>query len=221
MENNIEINRKIANNLAQFRKTAGFTQAELAEKINYSDKSVSKWESGNGVPDIYVLIQLAELYGVTLDTLLGDGAPVRAVKKTRSLQTLIMLLCCGIVWLVATCFFVTASFFFPDRAWWLAFLYAIPGNAVVVLVFAIIWKYKTLNCVAVSVIIWTGITCLYLTIKFICVHNGVADELGPLWSVYLLGIPLQALDILWVFFRSVFKKNKKVVVVKTAEKAER
>ena len=82
MDNSIEINRKIAKNLTYYRKAAGYTQAELAEKINYSDKSVSKWESGNGVPDIYTLIQLAELYGVSVDVLIGDGkAPVALEKK--------------------------------------------------------------------------------------------------------------------------------------------
>ena len=51
MDNNTEISKNIAKNFMFYRKEAGFTQAELAEKINYSDKSVSKWESGNGVPD--------------------------------------------------------------------------------------------------------------------------------------------------------------------------
>ena len=55
------INERIAQNLIRYRKAANLTQAELAEKINYSDKSVSKWESGNGVPDVYVLLKLAEL----------------------------------------------------------------------------------------------------------------------------------------------------------------
>ena len=77
MENTNEINRKIADNLIRFRKAAGYTQAELAEKINYSDKSVSKWESGNGIPDVYTLLQLAELYGVTLDDFVGfETTPV-------------------------------------------------------------------------------------------------------------------------------------------------
>ena len=71
---------------------AGLTQAGLAEKINYSDKSVSKWESGNGAPDIYTLIQLAELFGVSVDALIGDGAPVNPQKKTVGLHWLIMLL---------------------------------------------------------------------------------------------------------------------------------
>ncbi len=216
MENSIEINRKLAKNLTYYRKAAGFTQAELAEKINYSDKSVSKWESGNGVPDIYTLIQLAELYGVTLDTLLGDGAPVRVRKKTRGLRTLIMLLSSGIVWLVATCFYVTMQLLSPGGEWWLAFLYACSVNAVVLLVFASIWRYKPLGFVAVSVLIWLGFTSLYLTIK----NLAISEDLGPLWTLFLLGIPLQILEILWVFFRSVFKKNKKVVDVRPVEKTE-
>ncbi len=211
MENSIEINRKLAKNLTYYRKAAGFTQAELAEKINYSDKSVSKWESGNGVPDVYTLVQLAELYGVTLDTLLGDGAPVRVKKRTRGLRVLIMLLSSGIVWLAATFFFVTMQLLYPVGAWWLAFLYAMPVNAVVLLVFACIWRYKSLSFIAVSILIWLGFTCLYLTIK----NLSIGQDLGPLWVIFLLGIPLQVLEILWVFFRSVFKKNKKVVEVRS------
>ncbi len=215
MENATEINRKIAKNLTYYRKAAGFTQAELAEKINYSDKSISKWESGNGVPDIYVLIQLAELYGVNIDTLLGDGAPVRVKKKTRAMHVLIMLLSIGIIWLIATCLFVPLELLLPGHAWWLAFLYAVPTSAVVLLVYASIWKYKTLNFISVSSIIWTVLTCLYLTIRAICARNGLTSaEVGPLWAIFLLGIPLQVLEILWVFFRSVFKKNKKVVEVR-------
>ncbi len=210
MENSIEINRKLAKNLTYYRKAAGFTQAELAEKINYSDKSISKWESGNGVPDIYTLVQLAELYGVTLDTLLGDGAPVRVKKRTRTLRALVMLLSSGIVWLVATCFFVTMQLLSPDWAWWIAFVYAIPVNAIVLLVFSAIWKYKGLGFISVSVLIWLGFTCLFLTIS----HLSIEEDLGPLWSIFLLGIPLQVLEILWVFFRSVFKKNKKIVEVR-------
>ncbi len=220
MESSIEINRKLAKNLTYYRKTAGFTQAELAEKINYSDKSISKWESGNGVPDIYTLIQLAELYGVTLDTLLGDGAPVRVKKKTKSLHLLIMLLCCGIVWLVATCFFVTMQLLNSGHAWWIAFVYAVPSSAVVLLVFASIWKYRTLNFTSVTIIIWAGLTCVYLTIRYICIQKGITEDIGPLWSIFLLGIPLQVLEILWVFFRSVFKKNKKVLVVQPKKSDE-
>ncbi len=213
MENSIEINRKLAKNLTYYRKAAGFTQAELAGKINYSDKSVSKWESGNGVPDIYTLVQLAELYGVTVDTLLGDGAPVRVKKKTKALHILVMLLSSGIVWLVATCFYVTAQLLAPDGEGWLAFVYAIPVNAIVLLVLSAVWKYKLVTFISISLIIWLGFTCLFLTIR----NLSISEDLGPLWTIYLLGIPMQALEILWMFFRSIFRKNKKVVEVRQTE----
>ena len=59
----------IGKNITRLRKLANMTQLELAEKLNYSDKSISKWEQGNGIPDVRILVQLAELFGVTLDDL--------------------------------------------------------------------------------------------------------------------------------------------------------
>ncbi len=216
MDNNNEISRKLAKNLTEFRKSAGLTQAELAEKINYSDKSVSKWESGNGVPDIHTLVQLAELYGVSVDTLLGDSAPMRVKKKTKSLHALIMLLSCGIVFLIATCFFVAMQLFAPGGTWWLAFVYAVPVCAVLLLVYSSVWKYKTLNFISVSIIIWGVLTCVYLTIRYMSIER----EMGSLWLIFLVGIPLQALEILWVFFRFIFTRNKKVVEVRPKTEAE-
>ena len=104
-----EINAKIAGNIAFYRKQSGMTQSELAEKITYSDKSVSKWESGNGVPDVYTLMQMAKLFKVTLNELVGEKTSQEAVVKkdrTKGLEALIMLLSSGIIWLVATCVFV-------------------------------------------------------------------------------------------------------------------
>lgn len=206
MGNTNEINAKIAKNLMLYRKGAGLTQAELAEKINYSDKSVSKWESGNGVPDVYTLMQLAELFGVTLNDLVGDGAPPKPDKKTTGLHWLIILLSSGLVWLVATCFFVVMQLIAPGGAWWLAFLYAIPINAILLIVYASIWKYRILNFIAISTLIWTVITCLYLTVRVICIQYGAAY--GGWWMLFLIGIPLQILEIFWAFFRTLFRKRK-------------
>ena len=208
MENTNEINRKIANNLIRYRKAAGMTQAELAEKINYSDKSVSKWESGNGVPDVYTLIQIANLFGVTLNDLVGDEAsqPVLPTKKSHGLHVLIMLLSSGIVWLVATCIFVAVRLFNPDGAGWLAFVYAVVANAIVMIVYASIWKYRVLNFISVSTLVWMALTSIYLTARLICIRLG--NNYEGVWTVYLLGVPLQVLEILWMFFRSLFTKNK-------------
>ena len=61
-----DIKPTIAKNLSFFRKQSGLTQAELAEKLNYSDKAVSRWEHGDTLPDINVLYQLCDFYGIDM-----------------------------------------------------------------------------------------------------------------------------------------------------------
>ena len=56
-----ELKDIIAHNLVAYRKAAGLTQAEIADKLNYSDKAVSKWERGEGMPDVAVLKTLADI----------------------------------------------------------------------------------------------------------------------------------------------------------------
>lgn len=209
MDNVTLINQQIAKNLTHYRKAAGLTQAELAEKINYSDKSVSKWESGNGAPDVYVLARLAEIFGVTVNDFLDDASPkIEAQKKSFALRFMIMLLSCGVVWLVATCLFVSMNFLYREKFdWWLSFIYAIPVCAVLLIVFAGIWHYKFLNFCATSLLIWTAILSIYLTSLFIGRYLG--NDTGGAWLVFILGVPLQVLEVLWTFFRYLFEKNKK------------
>ncbi len=204
MEIQNEINARIARNLASYRKAAGYTQAELAEKINYSDKSVSKWEQGNGVPDIYILLQLASLYGVTVNDLIGeDGERIaaHAKKKTHRLRLLIILLSCGIVWLVATSAFVLLQLIAPGGAWWLAFLYAVPVTAILLVVYASIWKYRTLNFISISLIVWGTISCMFLTALAL---GGKAEST---WFLFLIGVPLQIMEIFWASLRILLKKG--------------
>ena len=95
VENLEEFNQKLAKNLSSYRKAAGYTQAELAEKINYSDKSVSKWESGNGAPDIYILMKLADIFGVTVNDLIGKETPIREEEKKQSFAQKVMIILLG------------------------------------------------------------------------------------------------------------------------------
>ena len=60
----------IARNIVDLRRKNGMTQLELAEKLNYTDKAVSKWERGESIPDVAVLKTIADLFGVTVDYLL-------------------------------------------------------------------------------------------------------------------------------------------------------
>ena len=213
MENINEINKKIAKNLIYYRKEAGLTQAEVAEKINYSDKSVSKWESGNGLPDVYTLVQLAELFGVTASALLGEETLIKEEKLEKkkpslALQNLLILLSSGIVWLVGLLIFVTLGIMYPEgEYWWYTFLYAALANSIVALVYATIWRRRVLNFACVSIIIWMGLTCLYLTVERILFLFG--ESYRALWLIFLLGIPLQLLEIFWSSFRALLRKHRK------------
>ena len=69
------LNERIKN----LRKEKGWTQLKLAEQLNITDKAVSKWEAGEGNPDITLLPKLAELFGVTIDYLLTGSKPEEKV----------------------------------------------------------------------------------------------------------------------------------------------
>ena len=79
-----EFNGKIAENLAFYRRLNGLTQAELADCLSYSDKSVSKWERGNGIPGV-----LSELIGQTgrcretADKIKAAEKDRRAIEKAK------------------------------------------------------------------------------------------------------------------------------------------
>lgn len=67
-----DLARLLAVNIAARRKAAGMTQAELDEVLGYSDKTVSKWERGEGLPDVLCLKRMADTFGVPMDALFAD-----------------------------------------------------------------------------------------------------------------------------------------------------
>ena len=86
-----EIKSIIARNIARLRAAAGWTQLDLAQKLHYSDKAVSKWERAESVPEIGTLISIAELFEVPLDSLvraeykpqINSPEPARRKKQNR------------------------------------------------------------------------------------------------------------------------------------------
>ena len=108
MENNKRI---VANNIIACRKAAAMTQAELADKLNYSDKAVSKWERADAIPDVFVLKQIADLFGKTVDYMITDHGDENVVIKPkkydlRRRRNMISLLSSALVWCIATIIFV-------------------------------------------------------------------------------------------------------------------
>ena len=142
-----EWDKIISKNIVEYRKRAKLTQSELAEKLNFSDKSISKWERGEAIPDVVVLINMSEIFGITLNDLISENdiKPVcNNVDKIRN-RILITLLSAGVAWLVATLVFVVLMLVVPElNKSWLAFIYAIPVSVIILLIFACIWGKKWL-----------------------------------------------------------------------------
>ncbi len=150
-ENEEKLRSLIAENIAYYRKQNGDTQVDLAEKLNYSDKSVSKWERGDGTPDVFILTKIASLYDITVQDLLRE----KKVPKSRSRHILIHLLSVGLVWLVMTVLFCISKIFhvLPEHAWML-FIYGIPITGIVSVVFSGLWWNRLLLTLSCSLIIW-------------------------------------------------------------------
>lgn len=200
-----ELTSIIAENLTKYRKASGLTQLELAEKLNYSDKSVSKWEQGNGLPDVFVLHTLAGIYGISEGDFFVRHEEIKpkAVKKKNAIShSLIMAMSVGICWLIAVLVFVCFKIFAPAFGYaWMAFIYALPVSSIVLLVLCWVWKFYVLRSVSASAIIWTTLLVIFLTMHF----AGVG---GNLPMLFILGVPLQGLALLWFVFRNRFLKRK-------------
>ena len=161
---------RIGVNIAAYRKQAGLTQAGLAEKLNYSDKAVSKWERGESIPDVLTLMALASQFGITVNDLLCDpnelpGNPGKLEKamtqvsekalKRKANKNVILALSTTLVWFVALLVFVVmSSFDFLDPYSWLIFLYAVPANAIVLLSLRSAWHDFRWNKFYISTIIF-------------------------------------------------------------------
>ena len=201
-----DLKQTIAANLTAYRKQAHLTQQQLAQKINYSDKAVSKWERGEGVPDVLVLKSLADLYGITVNDFLASHTGKHRKLRLRDFwakRWLITLLSDGLVFLVATIITVI---------WWMivpadgavvakfAFLTAIPVALIVTLVFCCIWGKLWMRCLVVSALIWTLCLLLHLAIQI------VVDEYA--WMIYLIGAVLQLLVVLWFTLAFFIKRSR-------------
>ena len=211
--NDEKLKSQIGANIIAYRKREGWTQADLAEKLNYSDKAVSKWERGESVPDVLTLAALAECFGITVNDLLVDPnalpdqtgavqqAMERVVKKTlkrEANKNTILGLSSILVWFVALLLFVVLDTVGITKSW-LAFFYAIPANAIVLLSLRSAWQDFRWNRGLISAIMWGSILALFVTLLVLAQFN--------MWKLFLLGVPGQAAILLWFrLFRPVKEK---------------
>lgn len=187
----------IAKNITDLRLNAKMTQSELAERLNYSDKAISKWERAESLPDITVLKAIADQFGVPLDYLvrqdhdeaLPEPVSEKAPQDKHRSHGIITLLSILLVWSVATLVYVMFDVICHDlKVHWITFLYAIPVSMIVWLVFNSIWFNTRRNYLIISLLMWSSLLSLVLTL--------LAFHITA-WQFLLLGIPGQIVILVW------------------------
>lgn len=196
MLNKYEFSKKLSDNLIYYRKNAGLTQLELAEKLNYSDKAISKWERGESFPDIFVLYELCRLYKIELNDLIDDKKEFDQPRKHIS-RRLIIILSTSSVWLLATIIYAILLIFFqnPDYSWF-SFIYALPVSFIVFLILALIWEKKWIPFIALSGVIISIPLTVFLSLKIIW-------DIANTWFILIIIIPA----LITAFIAFILKNN--------------
>ncbi len=194
-----ELKLVVASNLIKLRQKAGMTQAELGEKLNYSDKTVSKWERGESIPDAYSLLRLAEIYGLTVDDLLhGDSgwqdpaAKARAEEKAAAptfSSGMVTLVAIMGIWTMAVIMFVVC-WMVLDQVLWLIFASAVPVSLITLLVLNSVWNKGRHNMIIVMLLVAAIVTLVFL---FLLKRNP--------WQLFLILLPAEILVVLCFHIR--------------------
>ena len=195
-----DIKSIVAKNITELRLSKGMTQLELAEQLNYSDKTISKWERADSSPDISVLVEISELFGVTVDYLTKEEhsteeniAANNRSKKTRCNRKAITYVSESASWLIAILAFIITTLILGKISFqYLYFVYALPIALIVRLIFNSIWFNPRHNYYIVTLLMWSLLASIHITFLYFGINVAL---------IYLAGVAGQCIIVLWSFIR--------------------
>ena len=194
-----DIKSTVAHNITELRIQHNLTQMELAEKLNYSDKTISKWERAESSPDISVLVEIAALFGVSLDRLVSAQEITESDVKKSPLETpkysrrVISYISESVVWILATLAFIITSLIIGSMAFqWLYFVYALPVMLIVKLVLNTLWFNPRRNYFIISAFFWSVLLSVHATFLYFKMNVAL---------IYLLGVVVQIVIVMWSFLK--------------------
>ncbi|MBR4960107.1 MAG: helix-turn-helix transcriptional regulator [Clostridia bacterium] len=207
MDEKQDLVRILAANIAACRKSAGMTQAELAEKLGYSDKTVSKWERAEGLPDVLCLKRLADTFGVTADALLSlPGEEKEAAVPSGKDETAseshagtginhgaVAAIAMIGVWMLAGLVFLVGRFCQVDLT--LALVIAIPVTGLLAVIFNSLWGVKKLT-------FWL---CSFLVVGILFMLCWILRSYH-VWQLMWIAPP--AVAIIWISCRMLYRDNR-------------
>ena len=179
-----------ASNIIKLRTEAGLTQAELGEKLNYSDKTISKWERGEAIPDAYVLTQMAEIFGVTVDYLLSshdawESPEQQAARQEEAGYSVNMIIAISVlgVWTMALTIFVLLWLF--DIILWETFIVALPVSILTYMVLICVFRRRQHLQFVIAAFVMSMFILLYFTLP-----------MQKPWQLFLIAIPAEIIVFL-------------------------
>lgn len=193
-----DIKETISQNILTLRKKRKLTQIELSEKLNYSDKAISRWEKGESLPDLETLHKLSEILDVPVSSFFEENAFLELEEKPLKQPNKIMVtvLSCMVVWMCATIIYVYLNWY-AGLQFWQIFIWAVPVTCLLLKGFNKVWGKKSYSIAITSLLIWSLIASIYF--QFLSYN---------VWIIFLLGPVIQAILIIGHFIKPM-KVNKK------------
>ena len=198
-KNTRDIKEIIGGNITFLRKGKKWTQLELAEKMDYSDKAISKWERGESSPDPDALLALANLFDVQIDYFFHENEveQKKYVKQSNQMfmnELLVTILLCVAAFTISTVVFMIGSVRDINnvKTFWIAFIYAIPLCAIIISIFLKRHGYRFAMSISISVLLWSILLVGFLQL-FISNYNA--------WMIFLVGVPLEAAIMIYYFLK--------------------
>lgn len=197
-----EIRTNFSNNIKSLREKKRLTQSQLGASLGYSDKSISKWENGDVMPDVVVLDHIASFFNVTVNDLIDSQI---VIKQTRTNKHALITASTffGVLSIASVIFFALQTFTDNERLW-LIYVYTLPVFCIIFIALTSVFFNYKLIIVAISLLIWTVALSLYLTF----------NEITYFWTIFTISASIQIV-LLFMFFiirnyKKLKKENKKI-----------
>ncbi len=190
-----ELKANFALNIKNLRGKVGLTQAQLGEKLGFSDKTISKWENGDVMPDVFTLDHIASYFKLTVNDLIKKQTAFEPHLKKRHA---LIILCTffGIMALACICYFFLAKVAFVDRAWLVFLVAPIVFFVSMIVLMAVFYDYKYV-ILAVSLLTWS--------IAFAFFFSFLDRQM---WELFLIAGILQVLYVVLLFVIMLYRKKE-------------
>ena len=184
----------ISENIAKLRKSMKLTQADLAERMNYSDKAISKWERGDSIPDVLVLAELAELFSVTVDYFLHEHTETEGAQVVRSRRrprrVAIALTSCISPFVISLILSLIFLQVYDNPSWlWKLFVFPLPAVSIISLIFTAVWVRNRVQVFLwASAVLWTTVLLLFVLLY----------QFSSSWLLFVIGAPIEIILFFWI-----------------------